>query len=89
MTRGQVLCPSKSEASRARDVPVPEAYRPDSCPHCRLAGLWCHGCYYRKADRSAGVESHNPVAVLRFLCRSCLRTCSRLPLCIAPRRWYD
>ena len=43
----------------------------------------------RKADRSAGDESLNPVAVLRFLCRQCMRTCSRLPLCIAPRRWYD
>lgn len=66
----------------------PEVYRPDACPHCRLGGLWRHGCYHRKADRSAG-ESCNPVAVLRFLCRECLRTCSRLPLCIAPRRWYD
>ena len=68
---------------------TPERYRPQACPHCRLGGLWRHGCYYRKADRSAGGESCNPVAVLRFLCRQCLRTCSRLPLCIAPRRWYD
>ena len=66
-----------------------EVYRPDACPHCRLGGLWRHGCYHRKADRSAGGESRNPVAVLRFLCRECLRTCSRLPACIAPRRWYD
>ena len=68
---------------------TPEIYRPDACPHCRLSGLWRHGCYHRKADRSAGAQSCNPVAVLRFLCRQCLRTCSRLPLCIAPRRWYD
>jgi hypothetical protein len=27
--------------------------------------------------------------VLRFFCRSCRRTHSRLPLCIAPRRWFD
>jgi hypothetical protein len=67
----------------------PEAYRPEACPHCQLGGLWRHGCYHRKADRSAGGASRNPVAVLRFLCRECLRTCSRLPLCIAPRRWYD
>lgn len=66
-----------------------DVYRPDACPHCRLGGLWRHGCYHRKADRGAGGESLNPVAVLRFLCRECLRTCSRLPLCIAPRRWYD
>lgn len=67
----------------------PEVYRPNACPHCRLGGLWRHGCYHRKADRRAGGESLNPVAVLRFLCRECLRTCSRLPACIAPRRWYD
>jgi len=67
----------------------PGVYRPDACPHCGLAGLWHHGCYYRKADRDAGVESHNPVKVLRFLCNPCQGTCSRLPLCIAPRRWYD
>ena len=69
----------------------PEAYRPQACPHCRSGGLWRHGCYHRKADRraAAGAGSRNPVAVLRFLCRQCRGTCSRLPLCIAPRRWYD
>jgi len=52
--------------------------------------MWRHGCYHRKADRGAGAgESLNPVPVLRFLCRACERTCSRLPACIAPRRWYD
>jgi len=67
-----------------------DVYRPANCPHCRSAGLWHHGCYHRKADRSADVsESRNPVAILRFLCNACLRTCSRLPACIAPRRWYD
>lgn len=67
----------------------PEQYRPGACPHCRCAGVWRHGCYHRKADRSACGESLNPVPVLRFLCRACARTCSRLPACIAPRRWYD
>jgi hypothetical protein len=73
-----------------------EAYRPASCPHCRCAGVWRHGCYHRKADRGTGTadggggaRSLNPVPVLRFLCRACWRTCSRLPACIAPRRWYD
>ena len=67
-----------------------DAYRPTTCPHCHRSGLWRHGCYHRKADRGAGSdESLNPVAVLRFLCRACERTCSRLPACIAPRRWYD
>lgn len=68
----------------------PEQYRPAACPHCGLAGVWRHGSYHRKADRSVGGgESLNPVPVLRFLCRACVRTCSRLPACIAPRRWYD
>ncbi|MBE0548932.1 MAG: hypothetical protein IH627_15050 [Rubrivivax sp.] len=71
-----------------------EIYRPAACPHCRCSGMWRHGCYHRKADRSTGGgagggESLNPVPVLRFLCRACARTCSRLPACIAPRRWYD
>ena len=66
------------------------AYRPTNCPHCQVAGLWHHGRYHRKADRSTHAsESRNPVAILRFLCHACLRTCSRLPACIAPRRWYD
>jgi transposase-like protein len=67
-----------------------EIYRPQACPHCRRAGMWRHGCYHRKADRGAGgAESLNPVPVPRFWCRACERTCSRLPACIAPRRWYD
>jgi transposase-like protein len=69
-----------------------EQYRPPACPHCLRAGVWRHGCYHRKADRSAGSGSGaslNPVPVLRFLCRACARTCSRLPACIAPQRWYD
>ena len=68
----------------------PERYRPPRCPHCEAAGLWCHGCYWRKADRREDVRPLlNPVAVRRFWCRSCSHTCSRLPECIAPRRWYD
>lgn len=67
-----------------------DVYRPANCPHCQVGGLWRHGCYYRKADRNAGSsESLNPVPVARYLCRACCHTCSRLPLCIAPRRWYD
>lgn len=66
----------------------PEQYRPATCPLCGYARVWRHGCYHRKADRSAG-GSLNLVPVLRYLCRACMRTCSRLPACIAPRRWYD
>lgn len=27
--------------------------------------------------------------ILRYCCSACRRTCSRLPQCITPRRWYD
>jgi transposase-like protein len=69
----------------------PEVYRPIACPHCGLGGLWHHGCYERKADRPGAKAdvSLNPVPVCRFMCQGCGHTCSRLPLCIAPRRWYD
>ena len=68
----------------------PEVYRPSFCPHCGLVGLWCHGFYTRKADRRPlpSKELIPPVAIPRFLCSGCERTCSRLPSCIAPRRWY-
>ena len=67
-----------------------DVYRPLACPHCQLGGLWRHGCYYRKAaHRPGGGGSLNPVPVSRYLCPGCEGTCSRLPLCIAPRRWYD
>ena len=67
----------------------PEVYRPSACPHCGLGGLWSHGCYERKPDRgphSSGTL--NPIPIPRYFCRGCGRTCSRLPQCIAPRRWY-
>jgi transposase-like protein len=65
---------------------LPDAAR---CPHCSRAGLWRHGCYDRKADRlSPAGESLNPVPIQRFLCRICRRTCSVLPECLPPRRWY-
>ena len=67
---------------------APDVYRPPACPHCGLGGLWSHGYYHRKADR-APRSLENPVPIPRFLCRGCRRTCSRLPACIAPRRWYD
>jgi len=68
-----------------------EVYRPLRCPHCEVAGLWCHGHYFRKADRRTGPSGGllNPVPVPRYLCPNCKHTCSRLPACIAPRRWFD
>ncbi len=67
----------------------PEAYRPKRCPHCDRAGLWCHGYYTRKADRENG-GTFNPTPIARFLCpwQACRRSCSVLPECIPPRRWY-
>jgi Domain of unknown function (DUF6431) len=68
----------------------PVIYRPTFCPHCSFGKLWCHGCYERKADRQAPAsKSLNPIPIPRFICFGCRRTCSRLPECIAPRRWYD
>ena len=66
-----------------------EVYRPVACPHCGLAGLWGHGCYDRKADRRPGPAGPlNPIPIPRFYCQGCRHTCSRVPECVAPRRWY-
>ena len=68
----------------------PESYRPEFCPHCAKAGLWHHGFRYRKADRDNNncTSSLNPIPILRFYCPACEHTCSVLPECIPPRRWY-
>ena len=67
-----------------------EVYRPHLCPHCGFGKLWDHGNYDRKADRiSVGKENMNPIPIPRYLCAGCERTCSRVPECIAPRRWYN
>lgn len=61
----------------------------DQCPHCGMSGLWRHGGYPRKADRSSnGSDSLNPIFIQRYYCRHCHKTCSVLPECIPPRRWY-
>ncbi len=49
-------------------------------------GLVGHGYYYRKADRDSG--ELNPVRIQRYYCSHCHRTCSALPECIPPHRWY-
>lgn len=69
----------------------PEKYKPNCCPHCFCATLWCHGSYPRKPDRiHVASQSLNDIAIARFKCadESCGRTCSTLPECIPPRRWY-
>lgn len=69
----------------------PEKYCLEYCPYpgCGKSGLWCHGCRYRKADRENNDQSSmNPVPILRFYCPTCKHTCSLLPECIPPLRWY-
>lgn len=62
--------------------------RPSACPHCGLAKLWGHGRYERKADRRPPPSgSFDPISIPRFFSQGCRQTCSRLPECIAPRRW--
>lgn len=66
----------------------PENYRPTCCPACGKNGLWAHGSYDRKPDRSPEGKL-NPIAILRFICPYCGKTHSVLPECIPPRRWYS
>lgn len=70
-------------------IETPERYRSSCCPYCGKAGLWPHGTYPRKADRESGAgESLNPILIPRFFCPSCQKTCSTLPECLPPKRWY-
>ena len=67
----------------------PEQLRPAQCPHCGKESPNCHGHYERKADREqSGQASLNPIIIFRFYCTACKKTCSVLPECIPPRRWY-
>lgn len=67
----------------------PEILRPNRCHSCGKSGVWLHGCYPRKADRTnSGDLSLNPILIQRFFCPNCRRTSSALPTCIPPRRWY-
>ena len=70
---------------------TPEIYRPRHCPNCGHGSLWHHGYYSRKAGRRPESidECLNPIPIPRYLCSSCRHSCSRLPSCIAPRRWYS
>jgi len=66
----------------------PYRYRPNRCPNCGKAGLWCHGGYFRKPGRRPDDRYLNPVWIPRFMCPECRQTCSVLPECIPPRRWH-
>ena len=69
----------------------PELYHLEYCPHpdCGKSGLWRHGFRYRKSDRENDEKSTlNPIPIVRLYCPACRRTCSLLPECIPPLRWY-
>jgi len=67
----------------------PEAYRPARCPHCGKSGVHRHGHYGRNAPRGEGMAfSLGALLIPRFCCPRCRSTCSRLPLCLSPRRQY-
>lgn len=67
----------------------PHVYRPDPYPGVVVSGLGCHGTYTRLSDRGNPIDSSlNPIPIPRFLCSACQQTCSTLPECIPPRRWY-
>lgn len=67
----------------------PERLHPDYCPRCGFNELHFHGSYDRKPDREGNAETTlNPVPIMRYACLGCHQTCSTLPECIAPRRWY-
>ncbi len=59
------------------------------CLRCGRANPWYHGCYPRKSDRiNSANESLNSIFIQRYYCPGCGKTCSVLPECIPPLRWY-
>jgi transposase-like protein len=67
----------------------PEQLRLNHCLCCGKSNPWRHGGYSREADRiNPSITSLNPVFIQRYYCPSCQKTCSVLPECIPPRRWY-
>lgn len=64
-------------------------YRLEKCLCCGKGNPRLHGSYPRKADRSSKPgESLNPILIQRYFCPGCRKTCSVLPECIPPKRWY-
>ncbi len=67
----------------------PGYYRLDQCLCCGKSNPQRHGSYPRQADRTnKSSDSLNPVYIQRYYCLNCNKTCSVLPECIPPRRWY-
>ncbi len=68
---------------------APKVPCPDNCLKCGHNDFWRYGSYPRKPERKrSGKKSLNPVMIPRFMCIECRSTCSVLPECIPPRRWY-
>ena len=66
-----------------------ETLRLKQCLCCGRAAPWFHGGYLRESDRiNLSSESLNPIFIQRYYCPDCGKTCSVLPECIPPRRWY-
>jgi transposase-like protein len=67
----------------------PEQLCIEYCPCCGKSNPWRHGGYFRDSDRiNPSSTSLNPVFIQRYYCPSCQKTCSVLPECIPPQRWY-
>jgi transposase-like protein len=67
----------------------PEKLRLEQCPCCWKKNPWRHGGYWRLSDRiNPSSASLNPIFIQRYYCPGCRKTCSVLPECIPPRRWY-
>lgn len=73
-------------ASLVQYVAVESLECPSQCPNCGRPKPWRHGTYPRKTDRESG--ELNPILIHRFYCPNCKQTCSVLPACIPPHRWY-
>lgn len=62
---------------------------PDYCPRCGFNSLSFHGSYGRKPDRQGNSKTTmNEIPIMRYACLGCGKTCSTLPECLAPQRWY-
>ena len=73
----------------AYNTELPKLSKRCTCPCGIVNSLHSHGYYCRKSNRHAkDGQSLIPVKILRFICNICHKTCSPLPECIPPRRWY-
>ena len=67
----------------------PEKLQLENCLCCGKSNPWRHGGYSRESDRiNPSNKSLNSIFIQRYYCPACHKTCSVLPECISPRRWY-